>query len=275
MSNWTNHVLSGLGYPLSLAAPAVAAAAAYLNAQHSIFYDQQLVFAIVPTILGVLWRQHRGRLNLFCRLQDLATSKASAQRVFLRFEDKTWTYLQGYELVLRYANWLRTRHGIAAGEVIALDFQNTSDMVFLVLATWALGAKPALINYNLRGRPLIHCLERAAARLLIIDPMVAENVDDDVRSKLSGMTFEVFDSNLEVEAQSMNRINPKEINTSGRIEDMAVLVYTSGTTGLPKAAIVSWGKLAIPSEFTAHWIGTNSKDVFYTVSLNDNLLVEI
>src|SRR5512140_636391 len=131
--------------PLSIAAPAVAAVAAYINGRTLLSYDLHMLRSIVPVILASSWWDNRGRMNTFYRLEALATSKSSENRDFLRFEDRAYTYVQAYDTVLRYANWLKEKHGVKKGELVALDFQNTDTFVFLVFALWSLGAVPALI----------------------------------------------------------------------------------------------------------------------------------
>ncbi|KAL1835946.1 hypothetical protein VTJ49DRAFT_5846 [Mycothermus thermophilus] len=254
-----------LPLPPSLAVPAITALAAYVNAKHLVSYDLNLLGAIVPALLSSLWQSKRGRLNVFYRLEDLALSKSSAARVFLKFEDRSYTYAQAYDTVLRYANWLRDRRGVKKGDMVALDFQNTDTFVFLMLALWALGATPALINYNLTGKPLVHCIKKAQTRLVFVDPTVAGNVTDDVRAELDGVSFEVVTPELEVQMLSQEAARPPdEVREIASSNDMAALVYTSGTTGLPKGAIVSWAKVVIVGGFTSRWVGTTSKDVFYT-----------
>lgn len=258
--------LTATAVPLPLAVPAVAAAAAYINGRTLLSYDLSLVGSIIPTMAHVLWWTNRGRLNFFYRLEDLATCKSSANRVFLRFEDKVYTYAQAYDTVLRYANWLQERRGVKKGELVALDFQNTDTFLFLVLALWALGAVPALINYNLTAQPLAHCVKKAKTRLVLIDPVIASNVGEDVRAELSHVTFEVVTPELELQMLSHDAIRPPDdVRNDITGNSMGLLIYTSGTTGLPKAAIVSWDKIAVVGGFTSRWVGTTKNDTFYTV----------
>jgi acyl-CoA synthetase (AMP-forming)/AMP-acid ligase II len=252
---------------LPVAVPALAAAAAYVNAKSLLFYDLGLLGAVIPTVVSTAWWRRRGRLNFFYRLEDLATAKSSANRVFLRFEDKTYTYAQAYDTVLRYATWLKEQRGVKKGEMVALDFQNTDTFIFLLFALWSLGAVPALINYNLTSKPLAHCVRKATARLVLIDPTVASNVGDDVRSELSEVNFEVVTPELELQMLAHDPVRPPDTErqvASGT--GMGILIYTSGTTGLPKAAIVSWDKIAVVGGFTSRWVGTRKDEVFYTVS---------
>ncbi|KAL2258366.1 hypothetical protein VTK26DRAFT_8341 [Humicola hyalothermophila] len=251
--------------PLRVTLPAIAAAAAYINARCLLYYDLGLLGSIIPTVARVAWWTNRGRLNFFYRLEDLATSKSSENRIFLRFEDCTYTYAQAYDTVLRYATWLKERRGVKKGDMVALDFQNTDSFIFLLLAIWSLGAVPALINYNLTGNALAHCIKKATARLVLVDPVVAGNVSDELRRELSHVNFEVVTPELEMQMLSHEPIRPPDdVRNDVTGNSMGLLIYTSGTTGLPKAAIVSWNKIAVVGGFTSRWVGTTKNDVFYT-----------
>ncbi|KAK4452174.1 hypothetical protein QBC34DRAFT_41657 [Podospora aff. communis PSN243] len=257
--------MSLLPVPVSLAAPALAAVGAYLNARYQVSYDLEMLGSVIPTVLRVAWWGTRGQLNTFYRLEALATSKSSENRIFLRFEDRQYTYAQAYDTVLRYSNWLKTCRGVKKGELVALNFQNTDTFIFLLFAVWSLGAVPALINYNLSGKALAHCVTRAAARLVLVDPVVAGNIGDDVRSELRDVSFEVVTPELEHQMLGMEPVRPEDdVRSDAQADDMGILIFTSGTTGLPKAAIVSWAKIAIVGGYTARWIGTKSTDVYYT-----------
>ncbi|KAK3322010.1 hypothetical protein B0H66DRAFT_619357 [Apodospora peruviana] len=251
--------------PLPVAIPAVAAAAAYVNARYHVAHDLSLLASIIPATTIVHWNIYRGRVNFFYQLESLATSKSSANRPFILFEDRAYTYAQTYDTVLRYANWLQKHRGVKKGDLVSLDFQNTDTFIFLLLALWALGAKPALINYNLVGKPLIHCVKKSTARLVFVDPTIAGNVGEDVRSELSTVSFEVVTPELEAQMLAMEPIRPPDdLRNDVGGADMAMVIYTSGTTGLPKAAFVSWAKITTVALFTAKLLGTKAGDVYYT-----------
>jgi len=254
------------GLPLSVALPAAAAVGAYINAKTQLYYDLHLLKSILPTVTSVFWQGFRGHLNLFYTLESYATSKSTENRIFLRFEDKAHSYAQIYDTAIRYGNYLKHHRGIKKGDLVALDFQNTDTFVFLLFGCWSIGARPALINYNLSGAPLVHCIKRAAARLILIDPVVAANVGDDVRSELPEVAFEIVTPELEQRMLAMEAIRPDdELRNDAKGDDMAMLIFTSGTTGLPKAAVVSWDKAGVVGGFTSRLIGTKTSDVFYTV----------
>ncbi|TDZ19104.1 Very long-chain fatty acid transport protein [Colletotrichum orbiculare MAFF 240422] len=215
--------------PLSLAVPAAVAAYSYINARISLWYDRHLLTCALPATLSALWRERTDRLNQFYVLERAAQSRGSANRTFIIFEGKTYTYAQTYEQVLKYGTWLKERFGVKPKDIVAIDFQNSDVFIFLWLGLWSIGAKPAFINYNLTGKPLAHCVKAATTSLMLIDPNVAANVGDDVRSELDS--------------------NPDALQT--RI-------------GMPKPAIVSWAKCIVGGVFTSRFTSNSTNDIFYT-----------
>lgn len=102
---------------------------------------------------------------------------------------------------------------------------------------------------------------------MLVDPVVAANIGEDVQSHLIDVKFEVVTPALESQILRSKPIRPPDDRREDAMpEDMGALVFTSGTTGLPKAAIVSWAKIVVVGGFTSRFIGTRSTDVYYTVS---------
>ena len=240
---------------------------AYLNARLSIWYDLILLRSVVPATLKSYYRQYFDRLNQFYVLEAYAQSSRYANKPFILFEDRSYTFRQVYDLVLKYGTWFRTTKGVKPRDVVALDYMNSDTFVFCMLGLWSIGAKPALINYNLTGHALAHCVKAARTKLMIVDPAVAHNVTDEVRGEIPGVRIEIFTPEAEGEVLSTEGVRaPDEDRAEQLLPDMAMLIYTSGTTGLPKAAIVSWAKCTIGGGFTGRVLSFGEKDVFYTVS---------
>jgi acyl-CoA synthetase (AMP-forming)/AMP-acid ligase II len=59
--------------------------------------------------------------------------------------------------------------GIKPGELVAMYLWNSPEFYMIFFATLCIGAAPALINYNLEGKALLHCLDVCETKLLIID----------------------------------------------------------------------------------------------------------
>jgi acyl-CoA synthetase (AMP-forming)/AMP-acid ligase II len=214
-------------------------------------------------------------------LEEYAKSNKTAEKTFLVYQSQSWTFKQTYETVLRYAGWLHNTYHVKPKEIIAIDFMNCPQFIFLALALWSLGALPALINYNLTSTPLIHSVRSSTARLLVVDPEVRSAISPEVLSALTSPTFRSGSSGGPTELVFLEKDfetslsyypayrAPDEVRSGTTAKDIAVLIYTSGTTGLPKPAIVSWGRLIVGCIFGGNWLGLRpctspNPDRFYT-----------
>ena len=260
---------------------------AYLYARLRLSNDLPLINAFIQTRYDQYVLERRDELNLFYILEGFAIGRhgagerapKTAERTFIVYQNREWTFKQTYDIVLKFGNWMKTKLGVAPGEVVAVDFMNCDIFVFIWFGLWAIGAKPAFVNYNLRGAPLVHCVRASTARLLLADsklqPIVSTIVDElalssewyDDHAKTNQPVRTIFMSpELEDEITSMNGVREtNEVRGGQKGPDMAALIFTSGTTGLPKPAIVSWTKMNVASLFTAKTISLGPKDRLYTV----------
>ncbi|PBP26292.1 AMP-binding enzyme [Diplocarpon rosae] len=250
--------------PITLAVPAAVASLSYLNARMSLTYDWRLLGSAFGAQIRGAIRERQDRLSFFYLLEANALG-AQASHPALIFEGRTWTWKNVYDTTLQYGTWLKITYGIQSKEIVAINFMNSEKFIFLWMGLWAIGAKPAFINYNLSGKSLAHCVKISKARLIIIDPEVAGNVGQVVRDEVADVHFEVFTSELEARIASIDGIRePDAARTDDKIQNMAIVIFTSGTTGLPKGAIVSWSKITVGAGLTPGWMSFTKNDTFYT-----------
>ena len=150
----------------------------------------------------------------------------------------------------RYARAL-AESGLKRGDTATVFMENRIEFVTTLVALNKLGVTASLINTNLRGRPLTHCITVTGSRKCIVGAELAASLDE-VREQLDlgadsgylwvpdGDTEAPVDwaSNLDDLAAHQDAGNLAETaeNTLG---DNAFYVFTSGTTGLPKAAVMT------------------------------------
>lgn len=144
---------------LAIAAGA-AAAAAYLDAKHLIRRD--LTSAPIrngpPAALKFLMEQtKKDELLMYYVLEDQALRK-HPNNLCVVFEERSWTYRQFFDAVVRVGNWLVKDLDIQKNEIVAMDGGNSPEYIMLWHAIEAIGACPALINSNLSGKSLEHCV---------------------------------------------------------------------------------------------------------------------
>ncbi|THX20115.1 acetyl-CoA synthetase-like protein, partial [Aureobasidium pullulans] len=269
--------------PLTLAAPAAVASLAYLRAKTSFPNDYAILKA---TVLGALYVRNcvkNDRVNLFYELEKHALDPKTRDHSFLAIpphipkdvatpadlkglQATEWSYKQVYETVLKFAAWLKQEHGVKKGDMVAIDYTNKTQFVCLWFALFSLGAKAAFINTNLRGKALLHCVKACKAKLLIVDPAIEDALTDEVRQELANsVQAVVLDDVTEgrIVATAGLRV-PNEERGGDKISDTAVLIFTSGTTGLPKPAVVPWKKFLLSGRTVSNWLGVKSTDRYYT-----------
>lgn len=262
---------------MSVGLPAAAAAAAYLNARWSFFYDASLIKSLLKMSVKSRFAEYGDRLNLFYVLENHALSPTTADQEFIVYNGRSWTFHQTYKMALRYGAWFKKVHGVRRKEIVAIDFMNSATFLFFTLGLWSIGAVPAFINYNLAGKPLTHSVRTSTAKLLIVDEEVRNCFPPKQLETFASSSFRdgkghvnvvFFTPDVEAQILEMEPVREDDKVRAGVLpRDMALLIYTSGTTGLPKAAIVSWKKCWSGSLFTGDWMQIGSSDRFFTVIL--------
>ena len=265
--------------------PAAVASLAYLNARWSINNDWRILSSVARSQIRRSLAQKKDRVNVFYSLEGYATSPKTAALPFLVYEGKTWSFSETYDTVLRYAAWLHHGYGVKSRDIVALDFMNCPEFVFLWLALWSLGATPAFINHNLMGNPLVHSIRVSTTRLLILDPEIRSVLTPEVEAEITSpmflsttdgstnasdrLTIVNFTSTIQSSLPYQPRYRaPDSARSKTLLRDAAILIYTSGTTGLPKPAISSWTKIHTGGVYAASWMGLRpathkSPDRFY------------
>ena len=213
-------------------------------------------------------------MNLFYELERHATAPSSANREFFVYQDKSWTYKEVYEIVIKFGTWLKFTYAIAPKEVVAMVFTNSPIFIFLWMGLWSIGATPAFINYNLTGDPLVHCVKTSTARVLFVDDQIKHQFSQAVVNKLGAsnaghtqgpVQIVYFNSALEQEILNVQGVREPDLARKTARLEIAILIFTSGTTGLPKPAVISWQKCLLLNGFLPKWLSMKTTDRYYTV----------
>lgn len=152
-------------------------------------------------------------------------------------DDRVSSYHDLAERIARIAGWLE-RNGVGAGDRVAIVSTNTRRAIEVLFG--ALHAGVAVAPLNLRARPdeLRFLVEDADARLVLAEPryLDALAVLDGLPARLVALD-DAFDA-------AADAVEPVAEPASVEEEALAVLLYTSGTTSLPKGAMLSHGALS-------------------------------
>jgi fatty-acyl-CoA synthase len=154
---------------------------------------------------------------------------------FVRFEGDTLTYGQANDLVNRYASVLTDR-GVQRGDVVGVLAKNSMRTLLVALAAVKLGATAGMLNFNQRGEVLDHSLGILDSRVLVVDPECVEaleSLDEALPEKVI-----LHADELDEKAASASAENPAA-TTEIQAKEKAFYIFTSGTTGMPKASLMS------------------------------------
>ncbi|GAC66425.1 long-chain-acyl-CoA synthetase [Gordonia soli] len=156
-------------------------------------------------------------------------------RPFVRFNGRTTTYGEANRRVNRYAAVL-SENGVRQGDVVALLSKNNPTDLLLMLATVKLGAVAGMLNYNQRGEVIEHSMSLLGAKVLIHDPDTAEAFESIPESALPE---HVYDFAAFEEAATGKRESDPSVTATLPASTKAFYIFTSGTTGMPKASVMS------------------------------------
>lgn len=158
-----------------------------------------------------------------------AQARIHPQRVAVEDGERTLTYRQLDERSRRAASALAAR-GVGRGDRLALLAENRAEVLELFLAAARLGAIVACQNWRLKAPEIAHCVRLVAPKLAVVSPKHA--------ALIGGLVEDVIvlgDDYERLLAAAAPDPPPVEVDP----EDGLLILYTSGTTGLPKGALLS------------------------------------
>lgn len=183
------------------------------------------------------------------------TARKYPQNMAIKSQEAWLTYGEYNARVNRYARYFLSQ-GLQKGDVVALFLETRPELLIIYSALAKIGVINAMINTNLRQDALRHCLTLNKARGFVVGEEVL-NAFEEVRAGLSltprqrlyfcpdkgDVPFPEGFSNLALSVKDFPDTDPPT-TSEVRPKDSLAYVFTSGTTGgLPKAAIVSHGRV--------------------------------
>ncbi|MGB6691533.1 MAG: long-chain-acyl-CoA synthetase [Terracidiphilus sp.] len=212
-----------------------------------------------------IWR--RRECIMATVIEELAARHGDAPA--LLSDRECFTYSELARRSNQYAHWA-LEQGVTKGDVVGLMMNGRPDYFAIWVGISSIGATVALLNTNLLGPSLSHCINLVEPSHLI----VADNLTEHLTTALAnlsavpdiwihggrGSRFRCIDD--EVQRQPCGRLDGGA-RAGVTVEDRALFIYTSGTTGLPKAANVSHGRVMQWSHWFAGMMDMQPEDRMY------------
>jgi fatty-acyl-CoA synthase len=154
-------------------------------------------------------------------------------KVFIKFGDEQLTYRECNETVNRYAAVLATR-GVGHGDVVGVMLRNSPQSVLIMLAVVKCGAVAGMLNFHQRGDVLKHSLGLLSASAVVAETDFIEPITESGADTDGLMTVDELQQ-LAVTAPTTNPAATAAVLA----KDKAFYIFTSGTTGMPKASVMT------------------------------------
>ena len=146
---------------------------------------------------------------------------------------REFTYREFYDRICRVAGGLHRRFKIGKGDRVVVLANNSTDFFETLFACWEIGAIFVPLNWRLAEPELKQIIEHCDPALLVLDEDCSEKVEQVDRPKIM-RSLDPRRSDYEALIRNATPDFPKAHIT---VEDIAMLMYTSGTTGKPKGVI--------------------------------------
>jgi len=200
-----------------------------------------------------------------------ATDKPDKLAMVDLLSQRRFTYGQMHERVARVAGFLK-ESGIEPGDRVAFLALNTSDIMELVFGCWRIGAICLALNFRLTPPELAYILNNSETSMVLLDKPF-EPVGEATKPLTQvehwvGTDGMGGDSDYE---RGLAAATPIYDYLDQDINDQCMLMYSSGTTGMPKGVIITHGMVYFSSSSAVRKGESHPDDV----SLNNMPLFHI
>ncbi|MDN4066457.1 class I adenylate-forming enzyme family protein [Paenibacillus vini] len=177
----------------------------------------------------------------------------SPERPFIFTDEREWKYADFVHEVRCYASYLKSKYNIKAGDRVILCFPNEVEYLIAYFACWYLGAAVLPVDFDVREQSLESISRDASPKLIVYSRKKAAAIS------IHGVASEVFSTCEKYQDQSP--LNREEV--SG--DTVALIMYTSGTTGSPKGVILNHSTVSYTARMIVGWAEMKSDNCEATV----------
>ncbi|XP_061445076.1 long-chain fatty acid transport protein 5 isoform X2 [Rhineura floridana] len=202
----------------------------------------------------------------------LAKAQKHPEKPLVLFGEEIYSYRDIDRHSSQLARVLREHVGLKEGETVAVFLKNIPAYLWVWMGLEKIGCAMACVNYNIRAKSLLHVLSSCGARVLLTTPDFKAAIED-VLPTLNNEGVRVFylsdDSPTEGTEALLGQMKcssdeplPASFRANVNSKSTSLYIFTSGTTGLPKAAIITQRKLLFVSNLF-RLCGVSPKDIIY------------
>ncbi|WP_424009323.1 acyl-CoA synthetase [Haloferax denitrificans] len=221
-----------------------------------------------PSLVHALPELHYPEhVNVVTELVDRHVSEGRGDNVAIRFEDEELTYAELQRQVNRLGNGL-VNLGVEPGDRVVVRFTNRPEAIVSCLAVQKIGAVALPSMKLLRAAELVHIINNAEASTVVVYDALLDEIDEALPRADTVENVVVVDRNgvehdhTDYDELAAGADDDLDAYQTTR-DDLALMLYTSGTTGEPKGATHTHRQvLATADSYARYCLNPTEDDVF-------------
>ena len=179
---------------------------------------------------------------------EIFKSNETSSNIFLINENKETSYLEFHEIVNQISNYLIDIN-LLPGDRVAIQAEKNVIQLAIYVATIKAGGVYLPLNTGYTLSELEYFFNDAKPKVIIVD----DKIQNEVKNLLSYSSFSILSLNLDETGSLIEQIRNEN--------DLAAILYTSGTTGKSKGAMLSHRNLVSNSEVLRNFWKFTENDV--------------
>ncbi|XP_004586433.2 long-chain fatty acid transport protein 6 [Ochotona princeps] len=200
----------------------------------------------------------------------LSQAERQPHKPFIIYEGNVHTYRDVDRRSNRVAHVFLRHSSLKKGDTVALLMTNEPDFIHVWFGLAKLGCVVAFLNSNIRAHCLLHCIRTCEPAALVVGADLLEAVEEMLPSLLKDISvWGMQDSVPQGVISLKNKLStssddpvPRSHNRASSLKSTYLYIFTSGTTGLPKAAVIT--QLQALKASAGLWaFGCTTDDIIY------------
>ncbi|XP_011945521.1 PREDICTED: long-chain fatty acid transport protein 6 isoform X2 [Cercocebus atys] len=234
------------------------------------FWDDFL-FLVKVMLVIIRLKKYEKRGELVTVLDKfLSHAKRQPRKPFIIYEGDIYTYQDVDKRSSRVAHVFLNHSSLKKGDTVALLMSNEPDFVHVWFGLAKLGCVVAFLNSNIRSNSLLNCIRACGPTALVVGADLLGTVEEILPSlseniSVWGMKDSVPQGIISLKEKlstSSDEPVPRSRHVVSLLKSTCLYIFTSGTTGLPKAAVIS--QLQVLRGSAVLWaFGCTADDIVY------------
>lgn len=210
-------------------------------------------------------KMYSGEWPTIVEMMDISTDRFPHNKCFTSLipEKEEWDYTQTRDTMVKLSNYMVKELGVKKGDRIAVTGKNSPQWAFAYFATLYAGAIIVPLDNGMHDDDMEKFLSFAGCTYLFCDRERINSVDKDGTILKGKFSLEKGDPDHKyildmMEDENVPRYRANEFDT-------AAILFTSGTTGVPKGVMLSHRNIVSDTYMCTYYMPLKQTDVFYII----------